>query len=334
MPNLEVDLDSFTPEQLASIKKKLLKNETSKADKTICPASVKIASKPQVNKFIDEGRRDVYKVSKSDDDGKEQISYYTQCTRTLGNSASKYCYKHHQMFQDNPDKLNDFEDIIVDAIKMNKADKLEIKVKETRQTTDPNPDPILIVNVNNDMKKMFAKTLASINESSSDAKNASDDDKSASDDDNASNDDNASDDDKSASDDDNETNGPSDDDKDEVDSDASDSDDGTEAIAIETKDGRELHLDQDSDDIYDVDDDGNGTLMGKLTNVSDSKAPIEYNGSNCIVAVDVDIQNKKNNYVRCALSNKLYEKKGSKLVKVGRVSSTKNGGFKPIFDKK
>lgn len=315
MASVDINLDELTPKQLANLKKKL--DVKDGMNRSICPSSVKITSRPAVNKYLEEGKRSVYEVITKKDDGKTETAYYTSCTRTI-NGGKKYCYKHNDVFEKNPEKISDFEDIISNAKRLEKKDTLDVKVKETRKTTDTNPDPIIAITMTKEIKKMFANVMKQMasedNILPSDTKNSSSSEEEVEAD--------AEPEVESEKD-------SSDDASSESEKEKSD-DDETDAIPITTKDGRELGLEQDTELVYDVDSDGNGTELGKLTSVSDDSAPIEYQGSNCIVAVELN--DGGIDYLRCAVSNKLYKKGSKSIVKVGKVNKIKTGGYKVILD--
>jgi hypothetical protein len=105
--------------------------------------------------------------------------------------------------------------------------------------------------------------------------------------------------------------------KTESDSGSSDSDEsGIEMDPIITKSKygkRELAINRDDNQIYDPTD---SELLGKLIIVNDIKSPILDDGNNCIVGMSIEIDGTE--YMKCALSNRVYDTSSLELVGLGK----------------
>ena len=97
----------------------------------------------------------------------------------------------------------------------------------------------------------------------------------------------------------------------------SDSDDEVEMDSITTtsKYGeRELAINRDDENkIYDPD---TSDLLGKLIVVEDTRAPISDNGDDCIVGMSIEIDGTE--YMKCALTNRVYDIETLQLVGMGK----------------
>jgi len=102
---------------------------------------------------------------------------------------------------------------------------------------------------------------------------------------------------------------------------ASDSEDEVEMDSITTKSKygeRELAIHRDDENkIYDPD---TSDLLGKLIVVEDTKAPISDNDYDCIVGASIEIDGTE--YMKCALTNRVYDFESLELVGLGK---EKNG---------
>ena len=99
----------------------------------------------------------------------------------------------------------------------------------------------------------------------------------------------------------------------------SDSETEMETIITKSKyDNKEYAINRDDENkIYDID---TADLLGKLIVVEDSKAPILDDGYECIVGASIDIDGTE--YIKCAISNRLYDLETLELVGLGK---EKNG---------
>ena len=104
---------------------------------------------------------------------------------------------------------------------------------------------------------------------------------------------------------------------------ASDSEDEVEMDSITTKSKygeRELAIHRDDENkIYDPD---TSDLLGKLIVVEDTKAPISDNDFDCIVGASIEIDGTE--YMKCALTNRVYDFESLELVGLGK---EKNGAW-------
>ena len=104
---------------------------------------------------------------------------------------------------------------------------------------------------------------------------------------------------------------------------ASDSEDEVEMDSITTKSKygeRELAINRDDENkIYDPE---TSDLLGKLIVVEDTKAPISDNDNDCIVGASIEIDGTE--YMKCALTNRVYDFESLELVGLGK---EKNGSW-------
>ena len=116
-----------------------------------------------------------------------------------------------------------------------------------------------------------------------------------------------------------------------------------ECKEVTTRDGRTLYLDENKDRVYELDSDGEGTLLGTMMEVTSPTAPFIFKANDKLekypkggmFICGVDMEHKKLAYIRCVLSSKLYQKNDSdgKIVQVGHVDFAENGTCIPVFHK-
>lgn len=322
--NAEIDMKNVDPDllklaqQLAKQMNSGKESKRTKNDKSICPAAVKVQTKGRVNDKIEKGET-VYRLK---NDNKDE--YFSSCTRTIL-EGKKLCFKHNEAQSKNPDNLYMFDDISGnnDSYKMGKKDLLEVrKTSNKKESTQKNPNPIITVS----LTKALRDQMESFVDADTDNKDHDDDptddhDESQEESDN-----------EEASVHEEET--PEQEDASEESEQEEDSDDEASTIEFSTKDGRTLYLDQSNETVYELDDESEGVEIGKLMTVNDSSAPIylESMKSDCIVGTEL-VDNGKE-YIRCTVSNKLYQQKAKNLVLVGHVNVAKNKSLKVVLDKK
>ena len=319
----EIDINTVDPDLLKLAKQLASKMKTGKeTDKSICKAAVKIPTKNRINDKIQKGDV-VYRMKDSND----KEGYFSHCILSCVDGED-YCFKHNK----NPDNFLVFEDIVSnnDSYKMGKGDLLKVrKTSNKKTTTDKNPNPIITVSLSNKLRKQIL-SLANLDNETDSISEVEEEEKSVVEESEKEDDASTEEIEKEVVKDDSENNSENDSEND------SDDDSGDEAstISILTKDGRELYLDQDDNTVYELDDDNEGVDIGKLIPVNDSTAPIfmDEMSSNCIVGKE--LVDKGKDYIRCTVSNKLYQKKSKKMNCIGHVNIAKNGSLKVVLDKK
>lgn len=340
--NAEIDINTVDPD-LLKIAKQLAKqmnnnsNVRTKNDKMTCPAAVKSSTKAGTNEKIT-GGANVYRLKNNNKD-----EYYSACTRTIF-EGKKLCFKHDKAYSSDKNKIHFFEDIVSnnDAYKMTKKDLLEVKKTSLKkENTTNNPNPIIAVSLTKALRDLMESFVNPNSDKESKSKVDSESEKESekesdkeSDNESDKESDNESDkESKSKVDSESINQSEMKKDSDEDSDKEEDSDDEATTVELLTKDGRKLYLDQSDDAVYDLDEDGEGVNIGELMPCNDSSAPIYLDSlkTDCIVG-KVLIHND-NEFIRCVLSNKLYEKSGKSLTIVGHVNITKNG-MKAILDKK
>jgi len=332
--HIDIDIDTKMKDpQYQELFKKFLKSQADGKEiksKPTCPSAVKIATKADVNKSIEENIN-VYCLKSKDN----KSEYYRHCTRPV-TEGKQNCHSHNKQVESNPDHVLNFEDDVVNnsnSIKMGKGDILVIKKQPSNKTTDENPDPIIVVKISKNIKDQLSK-FANTNLDDTKEKEETDSEENE----------------KAESDfEDNESNEEDEEieteeveateieeaveeteEEEEEEDEEDEEDEGTDCKEFQTKDGRTLYLEPNENQILELDDQGEGTPLGVYTVVNDKNAPIEMNGEQVIAAND--FKQGKFNYLRCGLSNKLYQQKEKNIIKVGRVDVTKNGTFKVFLD--
>jgi cobalamin biosynthesis protein CobT len=291
---------------------KSVKNKKDVAKK--CDAGVKINVKQKVNDSIMEGT-EVYKVVEN-----QKTFYYKQCSLNVDENSS-FCKKH-------ANDCSTFSEIQTNGVQMSKVDLLDIKKKNETEEDDGNKNPVIILNVTQNLKnkiKSLTKTDQKVDDKKVDAKKV--DDKKV----DAKKVDEKKVDDKKKS--------QSSDDKkklaDEVKSsdkkDDASEEEGEESEEITTDDGKIFHLV--GKEVYDLGSNNEGSLVGELVEISDKNPTVIWKGDNYIIGKS-DIKENDIEYTRCVYTNKLYKYTGTKLMKVGMVEKTKNGTYKVKLDKK
>lgn len=88
---------------------------------------------------------------------------------------------------------------------------------------------------------------------------------------------------------------------------------GEELVKLTTTKGVPLGLDETTREVFST----NGDLLGKLVQVEHKGPPIKYEGAGWIVAVDFEHEDEE--YIRCAISDNLYQLNDATYQKVGKV---------------
>jgi len=303
---------------------KMNNDKKSKNSSTNCSAAVQIQTKGKVNEGIESGKP-VFRLEKEN-----KYVYYTQCSRKAQESK-KLCFKHNQTLENNPKNLNYFKDINENekSYKMTKTDLLDVKKRSnTKVTTKKNSDPIINITLNKNLRDRIENILKEIDGDNTSSKDVSDAES-------ESEAEEAIPEEIEEPEVNEEAKAESETEEPEIEeSEADDSDDEATTIEIETKDGRVLYLEQDSNTVYELDEEDEGVEIGKLMPINDKSAPIYHKDIEkyCIVGKTIIDNNTK--YIRCTLTNKLYLKKNAKLTEVGKVNITKDKSFKVVLNKK
>lgn len=302
---------------------KLVQNEVKDAikkssEKIICPASVKMGKKKALE-LLESGNEKSLELFIHQLEG-QKAQVFTQCTRPQYED-DKYCWKHCQVYSQNPDNVITF-DKIKENEESREADPDDDFFKAAPPKKPANKEIINFIR-SEEMINIFKEAIGDaldnmvedVDDDTADQQSESDADEA--DEDEVEDDDQQSEADAEAEDD--EVEEADDDDDEEGDEDA------LECKEITTTDGRLLYLDEDSKIIYSPDGDDGGSEMGTLIQVAD-KTSLMIDDKFHIVANPINYQKKQ--YQRCALSDKLYQKVGKQLKQVGKVQKLKNGDYK------
>jgi len=273
-------------------------------EKKICPCAVEVQRKNALEILEKDNEKEMFVYAQGD--SKEKI--YTQCTRPIyekDNEKEKFCWKHSQVNAQHPENI-----ILFEKIKESDTSR-SLGMDDTVFTTSPaskTAKDTLNFICSYEIKKAFAEALGEdVPEQPTDT---TEDEKEV----------------KVVDDQDEEVEetveGASEEAGDEEENAEEDEIDCQE---ITTNDGRQLYWNSQTNQIYSPEGDESGKELGILTPVAELTT-LQLNGVYQIVANPIEYNSV--NYLRCALSDKLYQSADSEMKLVGKVTMQKNGEYK------
>jgi hypothetical protein len=275
-------------------------------EKKVCPCAVEVLRKNALEILEKDNEKELFVYAQGD--GKEKI--YTQCSRPIyekDNEKEKFCWKHSQVNVLHPENVILFE---------------KIKESDTSRTLGMDDQYFTATPISKtakdtlnficsyEIKKAFAEALGeeipeNISTENETVVKVLEDDQEIDIEEQIEEEEEVVED-------------------EEADEDKEDEEE-VDCKEITTNDGRTLYFNSESKQVYSPEGDESGKELGILTEVSELTT-LQLNGVYQIVAAPIEFNSI--DYLRCALSDKLYQFIDNEMKLVGKVTMQKNGEYK------
>ena len=127
---------------------------TKKKDVPKCIAAITIKTKAEVNDVVSDGKT-VFSIAK----GPSSRTYYKRCTKSRHEDSKEFCKVHHDGSLHG--NVMTFEEVMKnDTALQVSSDKL----LETKSKSNDDPEPIIILKITPELKKMFENLIEKKNE--------------------------------------------------------------------------------------------------------------------------------------------------------------------------